>query len=433
VALEPFRFIHAANVFADHQLRDTGPLPASARAMVRDATLDAFDRLVGACIEREIDFLLLAGNTFDESDRSLRAELALFDGFRRLAEHEIPVLILPGHSDPPSAWSEIPGLPENATLLSATAGDSAHICRDGEVIATISARDPLAKRTRAAAPGRCSTGDSVSDAFAIETFSLQSEDMESHGENDAAAQHQGNSRERGLPAHGTRRCDYLALACGHHRRSFALNNGLAHSPGGTQGLSPHSTGPHGCTLVEVDAAGTVQCTFVATAPVRWESFPLSIGPSTTAEELATAMRDAISACRCEDSEKLWLVGWQVQGWGPVFDELMDSGFRTSLAESIANLPASENVPLIHAFRLSPGSKVEAARADQASPLASEYFYRLRDVQPLDGKFLEAELAGLHLGDGEMSRVRALIAGMDYRAVSLGARRHGTNWFAAAAD
>ena len=115
---QPQRFIHAANirldvpvsVYLSEQLTD------DLRHQLEDATLLAFDCVIQNCIEQRVDYLLLSGNVFVEADRSLRARLALLQGFRQLQEEAIPVFVIPGDTDPPDAWRAIPELPANVHL-----------------------------------------------------------------------------------------------------------------------------------------------------------------------------------------------------------------------------------------------------------------------------------------------------------------------------
>ena len=48
MAFEGIRFVHAGNLFVDHQLQVTGTLPDPMRVTVEDATVTAFERVVAA-------------------------------------------------------------------------------------------------------------------------------------------------------------------------------------------------------------------------------------------------------------------------------------------------------------------------------------------------------------------------------------------------
>src|SRR5262245_62600041 len=72
IIMEPFRFVHAARLLLDHQLHGIAALPDDLRPVVEDATLIAFDRVIDSCLEQGVDCLLIAGDSFDSADHSLR-------------------------------------------------------------------------------------------------------------------------------------------------------------------------------------------------------------------------------------------------------------------------------------------------------------------------------------------------------------------------
>ena len=118
MAFEPQRFIHAANIRLDVpvSVQTAESLTDELRFAFEDATLHAFEEVIEASVRHDVDFLLLSGNVFVEADRSLRARLALLRGFKRLAEHDSQVFVLPGDSDPPEAWRAIPEMPANVVV-----------------------------------------------------------------------------------------------------------------------------------------------------------------------------------------------------------------------------------------------------------------------------------------------------------------------------
>ena len=103
MAAKPLRLLHAANLQLDCPLRGTGSISDDVREVAETATLTAFERIVATSLEKDVDALVITGNTFDASYPSLAAEVALRDGFSRLAERQVPVFIVPGRIDPGSA------------------------------------------------------------------------------------------------------------------------------------------------------------------------------------------------------------------------------------------------------------------------------------------------------------------------------------------
>ncbi len=111
------RLLHAASVQLDVPLRGVGTVPRDLLDLVSTATLTAWDRLIDAAVTHDVDALLLSGDTFDAEASSLAADVALRQGFEKLAEREIAVFVVPGQLDPLTAWQEIPFLPENVTIF----------------------------------------------------------------------------------------------------------------------------------------------------------------------------------------------------------------------------------------------------------------------------------------------------------------------------
>ena len=72
---------------------------------LRDATFRAFDRVVETCIERRVNFLLVAGDVYNGADRSLRAQLRFRDGLKRLGDVGIQAFVVHGNHDPLDGWT----------------------------------------------------------------------------------------------------------------------------------------------------------------------------------------------------------------------------------------------------------------------------------------------------------------------------------------
>lgn len=77
-----------------------GTSPPISRNAWRTATFTAFRRLLDLCERESPDFLLLAGDVYNQEDASVSAQLALRDGFRRLESLSIPVFLVHGNHDP---------------------------------------------------------------------------------------------------------------------------------------------------------------------------------------------------------------------------------------------------------------------------------------------------------------------------------------------
>lgn len=331
---ETMRFIHAARVSVDQPLSDTGAIAPNLRGLTRDATTQAFRNLVAACLEHDVDFLLLTGDTLEQTDYSIKARVELRRGFEQLEDAGIQVFLVPGKSDLISVWDEFPELPGNVTVFRPDTDDPVAVLRDGSVIASIRAlswrqswfawddEEPHADRTQRRAK-EADHAESLLEKADPRTDSRidESDDPELDGsqsladDETAPARHESHREIRRVhspaelrPNHfaiaivrdGVDRpsddpqADYLAVVGGRERTTSKGTDWLMHFPGGTQGRSPEESGLHGCSLVDLDSDGVIRCRFLPTAPVRWENFELDIDADTTFQQL---VQRAQAACR----------------------------------------------------------------------------------------------------------------------------------------
>lgn len=407
---EPLRFIHAAGVSLDRPLALAARPPDTVRKTVEDATLTAFAALVDACIDRHADFLLLVGDTFRESDKSLRARIALENGLARLAEHDIRVFVLPGRHDPPPAWQAIPRLPDNVTAFFSRTGEPVAVIRDGKVIASVAA-------------GWEDFGEEPAEQAPLRRRPFRVILFETDEPAEPAARGTGWTCPRMAAVPASVRVagvDYVACGAAGVRQSLPLGHGLVHHPGRTQGLRSAETGPRGCTLVSVDVEGSVQTTFLPTAPVRWEVHSVELHRESTPADVAAQMQAAVNALRPEPCERVWLVRWQLRGFGPLLQELRDPRAQRALIDSA---PVHGNVHIEHLFEHAP--ELDPSSEDQLS----REFHRLwQELRPVDRRAVEDALTRSGADGTEWGpRLQSLLPDVDPEAVSQHARRCGLMW------
>ena len=98
--MESFRFVHAADLHIDSPFSGIGEVDGHVATHLREATYEAFQNLVDLCINREAEFLVIAGDIYDGADRSVRAQLRFRDGLSTLAEKSIQTFVAHGNHDP---------------------------------------------------------------------------------------------------------------------------------------------------------------------------------------------------------------------------------------------------------------------------------------------------------------------------------------------
>ena len=109
------RFLHAADLHlgSPFRLPHEGPLPAP----FSDATYRAFRRVVSLAVLEKVDAVLLAGDLYNQAERSIAARLQLSQGLWRLHEAGIRSFVVHGNHDPLSADPGGLTLPDSVTVF----------------------------------------------------------------------------------------------------------------------------------------------------------------------------------------------------------------------------------------------------------------------------------------------------------------------------
>lgn len=299
MASRPLRLLHAANLQLDFPLQGVGPVNDDIREVVDGATLIAYDRMVTTAIDKDVDGVLITGNTFDATYPSLAAEVAMREGFERLGERNIPVFIAPGQTDPASAWLDMPRLPDNVTVFTDVSDPPVDLTDHGHLLAALvpvtssSSIDPeeLSNILRGR---KTSKGDRP---FVVGL--LLPEASSGHRENSK----QNASRFAAL--------DWLVCAAGIDGDLLPLTDGKVHAQIATQGLSRTDTGVRGVTLLEVDSNRKQKQTLVPTAPIRWESFVQKIDGAKGRDELLERMLGQLEKLPSLKGEQVRFIHWKL--------------------------------------------------------------------------------------------------------------------------
>jgi len=111
------KFLHAADIHLDSPLRGLERYEGAPVEKIRLASRLALENLVALAIEQKVDFVLLAGDTFDGDGKDWNTALFFVKQMGRLAEAKIPVLMISGNHDAVSKMTRSVVLPRNVTLL----------------------------------------------------------------------------------------------------------------------------------------------------------------------------------------------------------------------------------------------------------------------------------------------------------------------------
>ena len=99
IIMKSISFIHGADLHLDSPMVGLSYLPKEIFERLKESTFTALSHLVDAAIVHEVDFVILAGDLFDEQDRSVRAQIRLQKEMERLNKEEIEVFVIHGNHD----------------------------------------------------------------------------------------------------------------------------------------------------------------------------------------------------------------------------------------------------------------------------------------------------------------------------------------------
>src|SRR5690625_446737 len=92
-------FIHAADLHLDSPFKGLTRLPDVVFETIRQSTFHAFDRLIQTAINKNVDFVLLVGDLFDNERQGSKAQVHLRKSFERLEQYGINVYLSYGNHD----------------------------------------------------------------------------------------------------------------------------------------------------------------------------------------------------------------------------------------------------------------------------------------------------------------------------------------------
>ena len=283
-------FVHTADLHLDAPFAGISSDDPRVGRELADATYTAFTRVIDVCIERQVDFLVIAGDAYNAADKSLRAQLRFRAEMLRLAEVGIEVFVAHGNHDPASGWSARLELPQTVHVFPTDHVGRFEVTRDGEVVAALYGRGFAVAAVREnLALGYRREGD---EPLAIGVLHANV-GGDANYDNYAPAS-LGDLRAAGM--------DYWALGHIHKQEVLARDPWVAYA-GSPQGLSPKETGEHGCLVVGV-SPGVVEVETVATAPIGWVHLDVDVSEAESIDDVRRLVEAACESVRGEHAQAL---------------------------------------------------------------------------------------------------------------------------------
>jgi DNA repair exonuclease SbcCD nuclease subunit len=382
------RFLHASDLHLDTPFTGLSAVEPGVAAMLRDASLAAWDSLVELALARRVDFVVLAGDIYDGQHRGVRAQLRLVRGLERLTAAGVSTFIAHGNHDPLGGYSAIRNWPARVHVFGSERVERVTVQRDGRELAAVygisyaqpAVRDNLAALFRREGDGgfhvgvlHCSVGG--------------------NGEHDAYSPCEVADLERaGM--------DYWGLGHIHRHTVLSTSGCVAVYSGNTQGRSVKSSecGPKGVMIVEANPAGDVRSMeHVAIDAARFVHEEFDASDVADLAALRTALLERAAALRAEHAGRPLVVRVTLIGAGPVHADLARPGATEDLlAELRRECEGERPVLYVESVRDRTRATMEldriAERGDFAADVLAQARALSRDPERLDA------LLGAHGAD-----------------------------------
>ena len=339
--MQPFSFVHAADFHLDSPFEGIRAADPSIADHLRDATFKAFEQIITLCIDKRVDFILIAGDVYDGADRSLRAQLKFRDELASLAKEGIQSFVVHGNHDPLSGWSAGLEWPEEVHLFGADTIEDIPVQNNGETLCHIYGISfPVADVRRNLALEFQRTDDGP---FAIGL--LHCNVGSDTGHEPYAPCSLDDLVKAGM--------DYWALGHVHNRNILREDSPMVIYPGNPQGRNIRETGPRGCYLEEVDTEGQPQASFIECDVVRWAKETVDIMELPDEESLIKGLDECVATIREEDPHRSAILRVTLTGSGPLHHTLKQTGVVEDLLE---RLQEDINPPFVWVERLTVSTK-----------------------------------------------------------------------------
>lgn len=274
-------FIHAADLHLGAPFKGLRTIAPAWADILLEAIPEAFRKIIDTALDQQVDFVVFAGDIFDNSHPSY-ADFSLFvSGLRQLNQAGIPVYFVTGNHDPYISWdNSFAALPENAHLLGATKPEFACFERDGKPLALIGGRGYYTQSW----PSEENISEGISRETAMADLGVSAPFM-------IGILHTGldidMTRSPVNPKYLLKK-DVDYWACGHVHQPRILPSKedprIVYS-GCPQGRDMKEEGEHGVFKVTLTTDASAEVEFIPTAKVAWQHVMLDVSECATISEV----------------------------------------------------------------------------------------------------------------------------------------------------
>lgn len=308
-----FRFLHTGDLHLDSPFVGvTTEAPEVVSAVLKDATLQSWAGIVSLALQERVDFFLVAGDAFENANRTLRGQIRFRDGLAELARAGIPSFVVTGNHDPESGWGPSVAWPDLTYRFPSDRVEARTVMRGNDEIARIYGIGYRVRDVTANLAARFHREAGVPFAVGL---------LHTNVGGEAGA---GNYAPCTISDLRAADMDYWALGHIHRHRVINVARPTAVYCGNPQGRDPGETEPRGCYVVTVDDAGEIHPEFRPSDVVRWQVVDVPIDGMTDEESLVERAAVSVDEAR-STAERSIVARIRLSGRGPLHRSLVRTG------------------------------------------------------------------------------------------------------------
>ena len=322
-----FSFIHTSDIHLGRAFSDLSVLNDKF-ALCNQACKVSFDRIVELAISKQVDFVLIAGDNFDNDEHDLSAKISFIKNLIKLADNNIKSYVICGNHDPISLYDNIKNYftgdikTKYENLINITGVTSEEFVKSYSPMEGVEIHSLSFKTEECTNPAKLLDKSKKESNYNIGLIHCDLDKIDS--------KYAPVSRE------DLRKLDYDYYALGHIHIPSVSEDKFVYS-GTPQARTKKETGEHGCFYVQVDGKNT-DIQFVPIDSVRFNSLDIDCSVFINKMEVFDNIVETIN--NSNENVDLSLFEINLTGVSKAFDDLNSSD--NLLEEYLENYASSEN-------------------------------------------------------------------------------------------
>jgi len=374
------KFLHAADLHLDTPFVGISSFSKNLQNELKESTYTAAKKLFATAISEQVDFVILAGDIFDDTDSSLKAQMFLRDEFEDLKQANINVYMIYGNHDYYRNDFAVIKFPDNVKIFGKDISTFEVEAKDGQKVGLTGFSYYQQHINQAIIKDYPQRGE-----FDYQIGILHA----GIGDNNYAPFEVNDLLQKGY--------DYWAL--GHiHKREILNEKPMIVYPGDIQGRNQNETTPKGFYLVSVENSIT-QMKFIKSSVYTWDKITINAQVDDTIDSLISKISDLLS-------DRLTLMTLTINNAQNLRNDVIKTINRNELLQHFVTL---DTLGTLYKIYLKYNDNPQLAKIDQKYwDKAEEQTFDLDEIKELDSKLYNSAIIRDHLNSpGFMKNITEL--------------------------